>query len=904
MTDKPPTPPSPRVISLDIETYGICEQSLNGHPLPTQSETRQNFRFCPPRALHHDIPRGLHPRDLITSIAFTIPVFDPRTPNPGDQPCPSPSSTSPTPTPSSSGTSTASPSPSWPQTPRILSLSKYPPSLESYLNHHSAGSGGGSMTVRSTGQADRSVLPTASPTTDREWSAFALSRLRPGPSFILYPQLPEHLSLLLRWLRHADTLLFMNAQFDLWWLRTYHPAIRQTLNGDHLIIDLSVLLYLENPTRPERSLKAVTPLLGNGSYTDEQQDRSHRYPSPLHPDHILYNCTDTHTTLTNIASCARRIHNQAQTQILPPDATTPLGLGTFHSKLTPDCLSFYSDTIWSCLSLSETGVPFDLHRLNALRSRLLLTEKHVSRQLRKHNIFISKTSAGNRPRVVERSKAAFFDRVIRAIDEHHASDPPSSFAPETGHPSILNHPLIQLTPKTRRVSFSASNRNLLSLFLPPSSPLHRPLSLVSLYFATNKLLSSYVYPYTESRRNHPADSMSRALPFTPSSPHAQPHPPNNTSTLHRPTGPPGRPQQGRSRTTHGSPSLTPAGLPPRKESHPEAPQASRQRPLDPPTPARPRLGISYPTVFITPSPWKDDQGSSGGTASIRLAMKHGAHNTDPPEIQACYTSRFPGGFLVEADLAQAEVATAGLLSGEPNIIEPILRGEDLHTLYTVQIFGPSVLSEPGFKSKIRGQDKRQVGKTLRFWNLYLGGPSKGQATVMEDTGIFIPLSFFEDLVRRRPSIDPTLYAWQTSVIEHAERTGSVILPFTGQHRDFLNPRSDRSAKYEANEIVNLPIQYLSAAVLLRVQHRCYHRFKNDPFIRPFLNRHDELNADCGSAEHARTFASFFRTALSLETETPGGIWYETQRSLSRTVPLRCEIGCRNVPPSEDPLSPP
>lgn len=323
------------------------------------------------------------------------------------------------------------------------------------------------------------------------------------------------------------------------------------------------------------------------------------------------------------------------------------------------------------------------------------------------------------------------------------------------------------------------------------------------------------------------------------------------------------------------------------------------------TPPSPRFDhsvwLSHPSHFLTPGTFKDGMGSSGGTAISRLAMKGGAHNTDPPEIQACYRSRFVGGTIVEGDLSQAELRAACLLSGEPNLLRAFTQGEDLHREQAIRLFGPDVVNEPGFNSKVPGLDKRQVGKTIWFWDLYLGGALKGQATVMGDAHMYLPIEFFENLVQTRSTRNPALYAWQQSLIDYIEDADLLVMPFTGQCRYFLNKRHQKSAKYPVNEIVNTPIQALSSNLLHRISHRLHWWFVSNPRVRLFLNRHDEIRADCASHEDADLFQQAYTAALHLECSEPGGYWYETEQLVGRSVPMECEFKRtpRRPPPSQE-----
>ena len=184
-----------------------------------------------------------------------------------------------------------------------------------------------------------------------------LADLKPGPTFVFQLHIPAHRKHLARWLDHAHTILGMNLQFDLLYLRS-QPDFRFHL-GQQILIDLSVLNYLHSELRPERSLKSLGPILGTHSYTTEQVDRTKKYHDSKDPALLRYNAADTHNTLLASAELARRIQSDY------PNT----------DKLSPECLTHYSDTIWTVIRMSEAGVPMDYDGLVG-EEQSLLSQMH------------------------------------------------------------------------------------------------------------------------------------------------------------------------------------------------------------------------------------------------------------------------------------------------------------------------------------------------------------------------------------------------------------------------------------------------------------------------------------------------------------------------------------------------
>jgi DNA polymerase I-like protein with 3'-5' exonuclease and polymerase domains len=300
-----------------------------------------------------------------------------------------------------------------------------------------------------------------------------LPDLRPGPTFVFQLHIPAHRKHLARWLAHAHTILGMNLQFDLLYLRS-QPDLRFHLHSQTLI-DLSVLNYLHSELRPERSLKALGPILGTHAYPKEQLDRDKRYHDARSPELHRYNAADTHNTMLACAELARRIRTDYP--------------GT--SKLSPYCLSHYSDTIWTVVRMSEAGVPMD-------RAGLLRHEQDVLSRMRDLEgsaqalglVLSGKGSAA--------SKLALMQSACSWIES----------GPD---PQIRSHPMFQLTETRREIAVNDVNRQLFLSFQPPTG-IREQLEILGSYSSFQKLLSSYFFPLLRHQRMNPANKSSCLVP--------------------------------------------------------------------------------------------------------------------------------------------------------------------------------------------------------------------------------------------------------------------------------------------------------------------------------------------------------------------------------------------------------
>jgi len=143
-------------------------------------------------------------------------------------------------------------------------------------------------------------------------------------------------------------ILGQNILYDILYLRHCHPAIKAILNQTNFkLIDLQVYSYLDNEQRPEKSLKALTPLFGGIPYTEAHTSR---HASDTEPLLFEYNAIDTHNTLFIYRKLLDRIreHYDQDTADLKLSATT---------------CNWFSDLLWTVLYMTESGVTFNRAKL-------------------------------------------------------------------------------------------------------------------------------------------------------------------------------------------------------------------------------------------------------------------------------------------------------------------------------------------------------------------------------------------------------------------------------------------------------------------------------------------------------------------------------------------------------------
>jgi hypothetical protein len=259
----------------------------------------------------------------------------------------------------------------------------------------------------------------------------------------------------------------------------------------------------------------------------------------------------------------------------------------------------------------------------------------------------------------------------------------------------------------------------------------------------------------------------------------------------------------------------------------------------------PDVKIAYSTIYVVPSNIKDDSGSSGGQRQVRPSFKNPATQTWNAEIKSIITSRWPNGFIVHRDQSQHELRVAGVLSGEPSLITAYTSSppRDLHTDRAIQIFGPSCVTLPTFKTV-----ERQAAKHANFSDLNLCEWATLQHTILDKSGVFIPTSTCCDIIRGRRRARPVLCDWQDRLLAEVSRTHFIELPITGHRRNFI--------AFDRGAIVNFPVQGIAAATVCAIDHRLRATWldpdKNarDPFAFLFFNGYDALSIDCKDEQTA------------------------------------------------------
>jgi len=194
-------------------------------------------------------------------------------------------------------------------------------------------------------------------------------------------------------------------------------------------------------------------------------------------------------------------------------------------------------------------------------------------------------------------------------------------------------------------------------------------------------------------------------------------------------------------------------------------------------------------------------------------------------VRKAVVSRFDGGLIVEADFSGLEFRVAGELSRDPQIIEDILSGKDVHK-QTAMIINECALDEVT-------KDMRQSAKAYTFAPLY-GGMGAAEPTHIQ--------KYFREYF----NIYQGLSRWHQKLMDGVLKDGIVRIP-SGREFFFPGAKRLRSGRItNATAVVNYPVQsFATGDIVPMACARAYRKFKMlDLKSKLILTVHDSIVVDC------------------------------------------------------------
>jgi DNA polymerase-1 len=195
-----------------------------------------------------------------------------------------------------------------------------------------------------------------------------------------------------------------------------------------------------------------------------------------------------------------------------------------------------------------------------------------------------------------------------------------------------------------------------------------------------------------------------------------------------------------------------------------------------------------------------------------------------------------GCLFLSADYSQIELRIMAHLSGDKNMIEAFLSGQDIHAATAAKIFDIPIDQVT--------KDMRRKAKTANFGIIY------GISVFGLSEQLHVPRSESKELIDGYFATYPDVKEYMEKSIEVARKNGYVETIF--HRRRFLPDITSRNAVvrgYAERNAINAPIQGSAADIIKVAMNRIHKRFKeNNLQSRMIMQVHDELNFNVVSSE--------------------------------------------------------
>lgn len=526
-----------------------------------------------------------------------------------------------------------------------------------------------------------------------------------------------HRARFFEYLARAKKWAGMNIGFDIQYLLQFNPDM---MAHNPILLDISILSFLLDDLAPERSLKSIAPLLEVTRYGD----LSHmgRYKNALDPELWKYNCHDTFATYR----CTQKLLQSLTTKYPNLDITT--------------VVMWWSDVLKECIQMSASGVTFNRPVLAQARDVIEKRLETLIADSKARGLILSGTGS-------QKSTQAIIDAAAAEIDTSLAGR-------------------LDRTDKTRRISTSDNNRNILLSDLNLSPGLRVEIETIDTFVRARKLLTSALAPLLDKWCGI---GTGRTYPVWFAVP------------------------------THVKDDSGESG-------------GTRQARLTCKGPALQTLPPSVRNTQI--SRWDGGTIISIDASQIELrvaAMLSGDKNM---------VEEYELGIDRHLLRATKMFYNQGAIPGTAGVAEWIKRHADFCKKSPV----PEI--REGFDAFIAGgatdswytsqvlEWQRQVGKTINFLIQFRGGAVKAQHTIRSDIGMHLSVGFLMNQITETYGRYPGLVKWQDDRIATVKACGYLQL-WSGLRRTFYDPASTFSTDSVdfdklIPQIVNFEIQSYAA----------------------------------------------------------------------------------------------
>lgn len=301
---------------------------------------------------------------------------------------------------------------------------------------------------------------------------------------------------------------------------------------------------------------------------------------------------------------------------------------------------------------------------------------------------------------------------------------------------------------------------------------------------------------------------------------------------------------------------------------------------------------AFPLWHVVPGRSNDNDDKEGGTKQGRWTCRNHAKQTEPPVIEKCVRSRFPGGAFISCDESQIELRIPAAMSHDKNMLKVFEKGWSLHAktgawlLKIARGIDADWIENNGKTFKKAHPDFYMGGKTINFLRLFGGSAFKMQRTLLGDLDLLVPMHACEKFLEQDKAEYATMYAWQAGLVEKARAQGYLELPLIGISRTFLG---DIDKTYIPT-ILNFPVQTTAAWITQSAQIEVQRRFDAAGMKTLTIgNTYDEglYDAPADEVEVVKP--------LLLEVFRNPPIWKDLQAVGLYPVPLDAEVVVRYNP---------
>jgi len=237
---------------------------------------------------------------------------------------------------------------------------------------------------------------------------------------------------------------------------------------------------------------------------------------------------------------------------------------------------------------------------------------------------------------------------------------------------------------------------------------------------------------------------------------------------------------------------------------------------------------------------------------IPLGTETGRFASRSPNLQNCprkdndpigvrnFIAAPEGKLLISLDFSQIELRVGAFYCRDEKMLETYRAGGDIHAATTSVIFHVP-FSEAADKNAPHYKERRTIAKNCNFGVFYGLFPSGLQKTLKFKAGLDMSKEACAGIIDNLKSGYPRLTDWQDETKRRAANT-CYAETWLGRRRYIIGILSTDWGKRSFAErcAMNTPIQGTAADILKLAMGRIVAGIKERPWLKPFLQIHDEL----------------------------------------------------------------